>query len=269
MFTTFSFIFRLIYSYLLPNSFLLFYDALWSVTGVLITTMGILPTIKLLWAFRGVIRGLTPLESLNIHGQDTVRLFINIIKPFWSTIMLSRTGALNLIYLIISTTIFMMFRPIFTIIIRGLLSLIFSSLSIFWIEFLRSFNFLLKYAFYVKDLLSSYITIPIPDVLKITKFQIIGFSIISFISGIYTLTYFNYLYHWNNDLLNYLLFHLPYMYQVSYVLTYLILPFYKLYSFVNYYIPFNPIFRPIYSFIIRCYRYFRPRARPNGSSFLG
>nr|YP_009690331.1 hypothetical protein Fomme_000101 [Fomitiporia mediterranea]QEG57111.1 hypothetical protein Fomme_000101 [Fomitiporia mediterranea] len=173
-------IFPLVTRYLgLPNSLIPFLTGIWSVVSTLLATIGTIPTLRLLWAFRGVIRGQYPLESLRNYGVDVERIFINFVRPYWSEIF-ARKCVLRYLNLVITTTILYAIKPISLWFLRFILSLVGSCLGIFWSETLSSVKFLLDYAYIVRDFLKAYINIPIPKIVEPSYLQIVGATIGSF-----------------------------------------------------------------------------------------
>lgn len=179
----------------LNTSYTHLFTALYNVTRVLSRTVGILPTLTVVWNLRRYITFdftsvrtiLTSNPRLNQHVVQTI---LNTIQPYWCTTNKEMFKRLFKFYIFwFSFLPFGLFRPIFMFFVRLSGGVIASSIGILWNDTLSNIGYLKSYALLVTDFLSSYFDFNIPtisnsDVKDLTKegytFSILGIIFLGF-----------------------------------------------------------------------------------------
>lgn len=167
----------------ISNNIVTLFQGIYNFIPSIVTFLGIIPAMRIVWTLRYVILGTKTIETLNIYGSNIEQELIKFLKENWVQILSYRLGFIRFNKAVLLSLLLYSIRPLFYLGLRGCLTLILSSLGIFWIETLRGFKWLLNYAFSVKNFFSPIIEIPIPKELRTSYFKIIGgiiFSTFSF-----------------------------------------------------------------------------------------
>ena len=152
-------------------NFIPIYNLLWSTVSGLISTLGTGQTLRLLYRFNRTLRnGSTSLDSLirrnNIASQLINDHFIRVLAPHVPVILNNRYIVIKIVYFIMMTLMLFIVRPIFNLLIRTIISALFSATCILWSESLRGIKVLYEYALAIRDVCAPYFVLPIPDVVK-------------------------------------------------------------------------------------------------------
>lgn len=132
----------------------------------MVSVLGVLPAIKIMWNMRDVLHGLRPLESLNVLGTEIEKTLVEFIRLHWASLLTNRISCLRFIFSIIITLIVYKLKPITKHILRVSISLMLSAMGILYSDLLRSIQFLLDYAYYIRDLFKPVVEIKLPKELQ-------------------------------------------------------------------------------------------------------
>lgn len=152
------------------------YNVLWTFAGHVLTNIGFVRGVLLLFSVRRYIFGTISISSLaNIiydYSPILASVFNSVVRPEIMRIarqsISTQIGFRRLINIIIVNSFLLIFKNIIKFILKYLTLIIISLLGVFWFGIFNNFRRLLSLAFDLKDFLDSYILplglkIPVPS----------------------------------------------------------------------------------------------------------
>lgn len=144
------------------------FAAIYGAAQTLSRTIGLAPTFRILWNFRGLITqsfptvrtALTTNSRLNQYGVQTL---LTTIQPHWCTTNRNLFPKLNKFYLFWFTLLpFSLFKPILTWFTKFTIGLVFSTIGVLCNETLSNISYLRDGALLITRLFSDYFNFTIP-----------------------------------------------------------------------------------------------------------
>lgn len=153
-----------------PSNLITLFTSLFTLSTILISSVGILPTLRVFWNLRQVTHRNTNLRVFlsRVTNLDPFILgqVIDVITPYYKDCLDNLPSFKRINWIIISYFILRMFRPNLFYILRFSIGAMFSSVGILWNETLSSIEILKDFALFTKDILETHLNFKIPFISK-------------------------------------------------------------------------------------------------------
>ena len=161
MFTV-RFIFR---TFNINQSLLTLFSSLFSLSSILINTIGFRETLRIFWRLRDLTFRNTNLtvflQRLNLQ-PFIISLIQPILEPYFKDILNNIQSYKKIIYFISFYSGLRLFKPAIFYLSRFTIGTIFSTIGILWNETLQSYELLKDFAYLMKGILDQYLDLQIP-----------------------------------------------------------------------------------------------------------